>query len=338
MVLSWRSASRRGNRDLDIGLSEDGRSCECWSGWRSQAGRSSWGSGFGSGSILVLLLLTAFISPSLASGETLANEVLQPSADLSLELVAAADPTIAGELLTYVVTVRNDGPNDATSVLVSDRLTFPEGVTMISFSATRGGYDPERGVWTVGSLPSGGSETATLVLSVDAGVESGTVISSSVKVAGKEIDRDQSDNEASEDTMVRTDAQLAVAVKCWDLKGEVGDRPVYTVEMTNNGPSDAREVWFKELLPPVMWLKNAKYSRDFGAPEEVWIGFLDIGDMAAGETETISIYGEVDLASASADGGGTVTVSWMDTIDPVCNSEVFSCGADSCFGCGQHQP
>lgn len=335
MVLLWRSASRGVTRGIYLGLSEDGRSCECRSRRRSRRGLSRQDFWLGFGSILVLLLLAAFISPSLASGETLANEGLQPSADLSLELVATADPTIAGELLTYVVTVRNDGPDDATDVLVSDRLTLPEGVTMISFSATRGGYDPERGVWRVGSLPSGGTETATLVLSVDAGVESGTVISSSAKVAGKEIDRDLSDNEASEDVVVTTDAKLAVAVKCRDLKGGAEDRPVYVVEITNRGPSDAHGVWFRELLPPAVWLKDARYSRDLGAPEEVWIGFLDIGDMAAGETETISIYGEVDLASASADGGGTVTVSWMDTSDPVCNSEVYSCSADFCFECQQ---
>lgn len=337
MVLSWRSASRRGTRDLDIGLSEDGRSCECWSGWRSQAGRSSRGSGFGSGSIFVLFLLTAFIFPSLAFGADPASEgVFQPSADLSLDLVATADPAIAGELLTYVITVRNDGPNDATDVLVTDRLTLPAGVTMISFCATQGDHDPERGIWTVGSLAVGSAETLTIVLSVDSGVLSGTVIPNSAEVAGNEIDRDLGDNEASEDVVVATDAQLVVTVICRDLRDGVEGRSLYVVEITNRGPSDAQEVWFRELLPPAVWLKDARYSRDFGAPEELWIGFLAVGDMAAGETKTISIYGEVDPASTPANGGGTVTVRWMDTTDPVCNSEVFSCSADICFRCGQH--
>lgn len=337
MILSLRSASRMGTRDLDLGLSEDGRICECWSGRRSWRGLSRGGSRLGFGSIRVFLLLTAFIFPSLAIGGDPANEgVFQPSADLSLDLVATSDPAIAGELLTYIVTVKNGGPNDATDVSVADRLTLPEGVTTISFCATRGGYDPERGIWTVGNLPVGSAETLTVVLSVDAWVLSGTVISNSAKVAGNEIDLDLSDNEASEDVVVATDAQFAVTVKCRDLVDGVEYRPVYVVEITNRGPSDAHGVWFKELLPPAVWLKDARYSRDFGAPEEVWIGFLAIGDMAAGETKTISIYGDVDPASTSADGGATVTVSWMDTTDPVCNSEVFSCSADLCFGWCQH--
>jgi uncharacterized repeat protein (TIGR01451 family) len=337
MALSLKSASWREIRDIYLGLSEDGRSCEFWSGWRSRIGRSCRGSGFGFGSAFVLL--AAFIFLSLAVVGALASEgVSLPSTDLSVASEGVPDPVVAGEVSTFVFTVRNDGPDDATGVLVNERLTMPEGVTLISAITTRGVYDPETSVWTVGSLPVGGVETLTFGLDVSSSVLSGTVISSSAKVAGNEVDRDLGDNEASEDTVVTTDAQLAVAVKCWDLKGEVGDRPVYTVEMTNNGPSDAREVWFKELLPPVMWLKNARYSDDDGASDEAWIGFLAIGDMAPGETKTILIYGDVDLASPSANGGVTVTVSWMDTIDPVCNSEVFSCGADSCFGCGQHQP
>jgi len=284
----------------------------------------------GSGLVLTVLV-TLILSLSGAA-------ISATTTDLSLDVTYSDCPALAGEEFTYTITVRNDGPDDATSVLVKDVLTMPEGVTLTSSSVSRGAYDPETGVWTVGNLPACGAETLTIKLSVDSSVLSDTVISNAAKVAGNEIDRDIDDNEADEDTTITTDAQVAVAVKCRNLAEEVEDGPVYTIEITNNGPSDARNVWFKVLSSPVEWLKRARYSDDGGATEEAWIGFLDIGNMAPGETKTISICGNVDLNSPSSTPGGIVTVSWMDTIDPVCNSEVFSCCADSSSWCGRNHP
>jgi len=323
MVLSWRSASWRGARDIDLGLSGDDRSCECWSGRRSRRCRNRWGSGSSYGSVFVLM--GAFIILFSVVGGALASEgVYQPSADLSMASEGSPDPVVAGEALTFIVTIRNRGPDDATGVLAAGKLTLPEGVTLISAIPSRGSYDAETGVWTVERLSVGGVETLTFRLEVGSSVQSGAVISCSAKVAGDGIDQNPDDNEAASKVLVTTDAQVAVVVKPQEESEGSDGRYSYVVEITNNGPSDAREVWFRDLLPPVELLSSARYSDDGGAAEEAWNGFMSLGDLTPGETERILI--EVDLVPGYRPSVlvPTATVCWMDTTDPICNSDSFS--------------
>ncbi|RMH34417.1 MAG: DUF11 domain-containing protein, partial [Nitrospirae bacterium] len=51
-----------------------------------------------------------------------------PQADLSITKTASVDPVIAGNPLTYTVTVSNAGPSDAQNVVVTE--TLPPGVTL----------------------------------------------------------------------------------------------------------------------------------------------------------------------------------------------------------------
>ncbi len=323
MVLSWRSVLEREILDIIYsGRSEDGRSCGSWRGWRSWSHRDGRRSGFEFGSAFILV--TAFVSLFSAIGVAIASEEAPPSADLSVALEESVDPVIAGEVLTYALTVRNFGPDDATGVLVTERLTMPEDVTLTSSIATRGVYDQETGVWTVESLPAGGSGTLTFRLGIGSSVPSGAVISSSAKVTGDEIDPDLDNNEASEDTMIATDAHVAVVVKHIEAPEQVAGRSSYVVEITNRGPSDAQDVWFRDSLPPVELLSSARYSDDSGAAEEAWSGFMVLGDMIPKETRRILI--EVDLVPGRRSSVlvPTATVSWMDTTDPICNSDSFS--------------
>jgi uncharacterized repeat protein (TIGR01451 family) len=53
-----------------------------------------------------------------------------PSADLELSLVAVPEPVVIGGTVTYVLTVTNNGPSDATSITLID--TIPAGVSFLS--------------------------------------------------------------------------------------------------------------------------------------------------------------------------------------------------------------
>ena len=57
-------------------------------------------------------------------------------ADLSITKVDTPDPVIAGQSLSYTITVNNAGPSDAQAVTVSD--TLPAQLTAISISSSQG--------------------------------------------------------------------------------------------------------------------------------------------------------------------------------------------------------
>src|SRR5204863_196435 len=85
-------------------------------------------------------------------------------ADLSLTKTVDYSTPNVGQTITFTITLKNDGPDTATNVAVTDAL--PSGLTFISSDQTS--YDPSSSdnVWNIASLASGSS----VVLNVKAKV------------------------------------------------------------------------------------------------------------------------------------------------------------------------
>jgi uncharacterized repeat protein (TIGR01451 family) len=101
-------------------------------------------------------------------------------ADLRLTKSGPAQPVAPGATLTYTLSVRNDGPNTATSVVVTD--TLPAGVTFTSCTAsggTCGGAGNARTI-TYASLASGVTRTITIATRVNAGTTASIVNTATV--------------------------------------------------------------------------------------------------------------------------------------------------------------
>jgi uncharacterized repeat protein (TIGR01451 family) len=129
-------------------------------------------------------------------------DTLTPSADLALVKTDDVDPAEIGGLLTYTLTVVNNGPSDATGVVVTDTL-IPE-MEFDSATASPGScnYDGFTRVLTcpLGAVAAAGSATVTLtVRPMDLGT-----FTNSASVAGNEGDPVPGNNSATEQTTVQT--------------------------------------------------------------------------------------------------------------------------------------
>jgi len=88
------------------------------------------------------------------------------SADLQVVKTANPDPAQTGQNLTYTLTVTNNGPVDATGVVVSDAL--PAGVTHVSTVPSQGACsDPGGVVCELGAIANGASATVTIIVTVN---------------------------------------------------------------------------------------------------------------------------------------------------------------------------
>jgi uncharacterized repeat protein (TIGR01451 family) len=126
------------------------------------------------------------------------------------ELVGSADLTITksvddaspaeGDTLTYVVSVTNGGPDDATGVEITDVL--PAGLTFVSTTASQGSYHASTGVWTVGPVAAGEFAALQIRARVDDGTAGTTLTNRALVSAVDQRDPTRGDDDATAPVVV----------------------------------------------------------------------------------------------------------------------------------------
>src|SRR5882724_9589605 len=122
----------------------------------------------------------------------------QIAAELSVTKTASPDLVITGSNVTYTITIHNNHPEAATSVVVTDLL--PAGTTFVGCSATGGGICGGLGnmrTVTFSSIPGGTSATVQIVALVTCSVANGTLITNTATVFSSPPDSDLSNNSAT---------------------------------------------------------------------------------------------------------------------------------------------
>ena len=82
------------------------------------------------------------------------------ASNLQLHVETSNLHPVLGETLKFIISVDNNGPDDASNVKVNELI--PAGLDIISFLPSIGQYDPKTGIWTIGELSVG--QTASLVI------------------------------------------------------------------------------------------------------------------------------------------------------------------------------
>jgi uncharacterized repeat protein (TIGR01451 family) len=119
--------------------------------------------------------------------------------DLTIAKTDSADPVIAGNTLTYAITVTNNGPSTATNVVVTDAL--PSAITFSSATASQGTVSNNAGTVTanVGTLAPGASATISIVTNIPSGITQQT-LSNTATVTATETDTNTNNNSSTQTT------------------------------------------------------------------------------------------------------------------------------------------
>jgi len=143
-----------------------------------------------------------------ATPTTTATPTVTPTAtpvptDLALSKADSVDPVATGGVLTYTISVTNNGPGTANNVVISDPL--PAGTTFISCTPTLGTCSGNPGTndtvtASIATLPSAGSVTLTINVTVTAPAT--TVLSNTATVSSSTADSNGANNLATETTTV----------------------------------------------------------------------------------------------------------------------------------------
>lgn len=195
-------------------------------------------------------------------------------ADLELAKTDDPDPVTAGTTLEYTVTATNSGPSTAINVVISDVL--PAGVTIVSVDGDPANPASEGScnagtpgdpflptTCTYGSVAPGATAVMEIVVKVHPDVIG--IIHNDAEVTSDTFDPDNSDNLASEDTLVEAAADLAMSKSASpDPEVQGGRILTYELKVQNLGPSSAVGVRVEDLLPREVDFQKATISNGEG--------------------------------------------------------------------------
>ncbi|MFC4872819.1 hypothetical protein [Negadavirga shengliensis] len=133
-----------------------------------------------------------------------------------LEVTKTVDdptPEMGGNVV-FTIEARNNGPSNSGEVIVEEYL--PEGYSYINHSASAGTYEPLLGIWDVGDLNYGVTQTLTLTAKV---TTAGDYINS-VRISGAIADPIDENNTDSEETEPRVKLPVVWLYQQADQKKE----------------------------------------------------------------------------------------------------------------------
>ncbi len=235
-------------------------------------------------------------------------EGVLPGTDLVTTLTDTPDPVSAGSNVTYVATVNNAGPADATDVAVA--LPLAAGTNFVSAAPGAGGtcVTPAVGAngtvtctWA-GNTANGASRSVTVVASVPASTANATVLSVTATATSTTNELDPPDNAATTTTTVATSADLSITLTDTPDPVTAGTNLTYVATATNAGPSDAQDVAINLPLPANTTLVSATVSGGTCVATNCTFA----GATAPGASRSVTY---VVLVAASAANGSSISAT-----------------------------
>ncbi|MBK8443030.1 MAG: DUF11 domain-containing protein [Sphingobacteriales bacterium] len=217
---------------------------------------------------------------------------------VDLELNKSVNQTLVsvGDIITYTLTVTNEGPSAATGVSVYDVL--PAGLSFVSASSNS--YNSNTGIWTIGNVAV--NQTISLNIQAQVTAISGPIVNiAEVETANEDdIDSTPGDNNGGptdqddEDSVVinpepqpdpQVDVELTKSVNATTVSN--GDAITYTITVVNKGPDAATGVTVYDMLPAGLSFvgSNGNYNSTTG----IWT----VGGLAVNQSKSLEIYAEV---------------------------------------------
>ncbi|WP_296803694.1 hypothetical protein [uncultured Methanobrevibacter sp.] len=193
-----------------------------------------------------------------------------PKVDNQVKKLTKSESYNYEDVVIWTLNITNNGPNDATGVVVRDVL--PEGLIWID-DDTNNQYDPVTGILNIDKLDVG----ETIIVNIYTVVNKTGKIVNNVNVTSNEYDFDLTNNFDEKLINVLPACDLEVIKSVNNTNPNYGDFVNWSIKVRNNGPDIAHNVEVIDVLPKsLIWYNNTQnYNPDTG----VWnIGTLNPGD------------------------------------------------------------
>jgi len=235
-----------------------------------------------------------------ANDSALANIIADSQIDLilgkSVDLLTAVP---GSDQLVYTFNVSHDidSISDANTVVVTDTIQPGlTGVTVNAPTADSTNYDPGTGVVTVQYNLLANGTTRSFTLTADVQEDATGTITNNASVSSLGTDLDPANNSASASTTLTPDFDVQVTKSPDDPNSIPEDTVVYTVDLTNTGPSTAPGVILTDVLPAGLTLVSATLDGQAGVEAGGTVTFPSV-DLSSGQVATATLTLTVDTTT-----------------------------------------
>ncbi|MGY6741892.1 MAG: COG1361 S-layer family protein, partial [Cecembia sp.] len=224
------------------------------------------------------------------------SPVLVPVADLSVtKVVNDPTPNVGGTVI-FTVTVANAGPDPATGVLVNDLL--PNGFSFVNASTSSGSYNSGTGIWNVGNIAVGGSETLEITVTVNEPAAGISYTNTATIASSDQADSDITNNEDSATVVPVVITGISLDKTADPLSySAVGEVITYTFTVQNTGNVTLSDV---SISDPLTGLSA--------------ISPVSIASLAPGATEIFTAT--YTITQTDIDNGSVTNTATVNAEDP----------------------
>ena len=243
-----------------------------------------------------------------------ADIVVDSETDVVVTKTANDNTPDEGGIVTYTIRVENKGLVDVTNLVITDQL--PTGLTYVSENPSEGTWIAPN--WTVGNLDKDASEELTLQVLVGPGT-AGQSLTNTVTNTQDQYDSNVIPDDM-EETIVVSSSDL-ITVKSVDNNApSEGEVVTYSIQVTNNGASDATNISLVDNLPSGVTYISDDAGGDYNSGSGIWT----IGDLLNGADKTLNIQVSVNPGTAGTNITNTTSTASGDQTDPTDTGDVLS--------------
>ena len=236
-----------------------------------------------------------------------------PNVDVSVVKTGTPATVLAGNQITYTMTVSNSGPAAADNVVLTDVL--PVGTTFVSVASSQGTSANNSGTITanLGTIAAGGSATVTLVVTAASSLADNATVSNTATVTSDYLDTNSANNTSTLVTNVDRLVDLAITKTDSPDPVLVNGQLTYTLSVINNGPSNASGVVITDVIPATLTIVSATSASATVNTVGNTVTFT-VGNLNSGSTATATIVVSVnDITITTVANTATVTSTETDS-------------------------
>ncbi|MFV8352048.1 hypothetical protein ACNQHI_03685, partial [Flavobacterium sp. XS2P14] len=221
-----------------------------------------------------------------------ADLIVNPQANVGVVKTVNNSTPNVGSNVVFTIVASNVGPNTATNVNANDIL--PTGYTFVSSIVTTGTYTSGSGLWAIGTLANGVSQTLTITAIVNA---TGNYANMAT-ITATENDPTSGNNSSTSTPIPVAQANVGITKAVNNSTPNVGSNVVFTLIANNAGPSSATAVSVTDVLPTgYTYVSNtAPSTGTFNSGTGVW----SVGNLANGGSATLTITATVNATGSYA--------------------------------------